>query len=216
MQEQSVPCPHFVWRWCPFEHVLLLPQSDRHQWIPCLQVQAPYAQSLYMTESILPSILHWVPELQGLGQFVVSHCDPVEAISERSTPDPEALVPALHYGGIVPQSQTVFPSMTKCFLHCPPWGVPVRCSLSPVAELSLLCCCHIVCAVALSSYFVVIWKVYSSQKLLFSVHRVQTLKLLWFPFTISKLPLLCVTEILKGVIVAETTPCTVMMVIWWM
>lgn len=119
----------------------------------------------------------------GVEQAVVSHCDPAEAIRERSTPDPEALVPALHFWSIVPQSQTVFPSMSKCFLRSPPWGVPVRYSLSPVAELSPLCCCHVICTVALSSYFVVICKVYSSQKLLFSVHRAQTLKLLWFPFT---------------------------------
>lgn len=136
------------------------------------------AQSLYTTKSTLPSILHWVPGLQGLEQFVVSHCGPVEAISERSTPDPEALVPALRYRGIVPQSQTVFPCMIKCFLRSPPWGVPERYSLSPVAELSPLCYCHGMCAVALSSHFVVICKVYSSQKLLFSLHRVQTLKLL--------------------------------------
>lgn len=123
-----------------------------------------------MTKSVLPSILHWVPGLQGLEQFVVSHFDPVEATSERSTPDPEALVPALHYRGIVPHSQTVFPSMSKCFLCSPPWGGPGRYSLSPAAELSPLCYCHGICAVALSPYFVVVCKVYSSQKLLFSVH----------------------------------------------
>lgn len=50
----------------------------------------------HRAQSTLPSILHWAPGLQGLAQFVVSHWDPAEAISERSTPDPEALVPALH------------------------------------------------------------------------------------------------------------------------
>lgn len=37
-----------------------------------------------------------------------------------------------------------------------------------------------------------------------------------FPSPTCELPLLCVTEIPEGVIVAETTPWPVMMVIWWM
>lgn len=152
----------------------------------------------------------------GVEQFVVPHCDPAETIRERSTPDPEALVPALHFWGIVPQSQTVFPSMSKCFLRSPPWGVPVRYSRSPVAELSPLC--------VATSYVLwpcppILWwyvKYTAARNCCFLYTELRLWSCCDFPSPTSELPLLCVTEILKGVIVAETTPCTVMMVIWWM
>lgn len=88
--------------------------------------------------------------------------------------------------------------MSKCFLHSLPWGVHVRYSVSTVAGLSPLCHCHVMYAVALSSYFVVRCKVYSSQKFLLAVHRNQTLKLLWFPFSHLWASSLLQTWILKG------------------
>lgn len=85
-------------------------------------------------------------------------------------------------GVLSPKTRQCLLTMSKCFLRSLPWGVRVRYSLSTVAGLSPLRCCHVMCAVASSFCFVVRRKVYSSQKLLLSVHRNQTLKLLWFPF----------------------------------